>query len=352
LDDKFTGKGAPHANGLFGLRDMQQPADFLRATKNAIRLATVLLQSIVERRSTSPVEAVRSIDMVSDLICRVCDSAELCRQTHVDPTWRKAAESVYEEANAFIFALNANRELYLSFRDLVEAGEGGISDEARHTAEQLLVEFEREGIHRSDEERVTLQQLNAEVMARTTEFQNNLRAELSSFRVAPRGALEDALPTQLLLATVPTIRAEHTTGKNLGKHPEGNPRVPGDSVVATNHPYLVQSALTHVPHPCLRRRFHLEDTNGSESNVYTLSRIVALREQVARTVGFPSFAEMMCSDRMSGSQHNVISFLLELSERIAPLAEAEAEVLLGRKRVLEAPYVVSPCTDPDAAFRQ
>lgn len=103
---------APHCDGLFGYRDLRQPGDFLRATKEAIRLATFLLDSIVQKRSAHPVETVRSIDMLSDLVCRVCDSAELCRQTHVDPSWRRAAEGVYEEANAFIFALNVNRDLY------------------------------------------------------------------------------------------------------------------------------------------------------------------------------------------------------------------------------------------------
>lgn len=47
----------------------------------------------------------------------------------------------------------------------------------------------------------------------------------------------------------------------------------------------------------------------------------------------------------------MLRFLLELSERIKPLAEAEAQVLLGRKRVLEAPYVERPCVDVAAKRR-
>ena len=137
-------------------------------------------------------------------------------------------------------------------------------------------------------------------------FQEGLRNELSSFEVAPRKALEDHLPRKLLLATVPTIRSESATGHTLRGEDAGIGGTAGgphsdDTVVATNHHVLVQAVASRVPHPCIRRRFHLEDVHGKESNVYVLSRMVALREQLARTVGFASYADMMCSDRMSGS---------------------------------------------------
>jgi len=45
---------------------------------------------------------------------------------------------------------------------------------------------------------------------------------------------------------------------------------------------------------------------------------------------------MACSDRVSGSHAEVLRFLLELSERVAPLAKKEAKVLLARKEAMES----------------
>lgn len=90
--------------------------------------------------------------------------------------------------------------------------------------------------------------------------------------------LERYISPQILQATVPTIRAEkQAMGAVLGAQASEEDRR-NEVVVATNHYRLVQAVLRHVPHPCIRRRFHLEDVHGKPENIYVLGRIVALRE--------------------------------------------------------------------------
>ena len=73
------------------------------------------------------VDVIDDLDDISDAVCSVVDVAELCRNTHADARWVRAAENAYVDLQAYVHSLNADRGLYLA---LVETHERHLAAEA------------------------------------------------------------------------------------------------------------------------------------------------------------------------------------------------------------------------------
>lgn len=91
-------------------------------------------------------EIVNAMDEISNTVCSVIDSAELCRNTHPDREFveegDKASMRIYEHLQY----LNSNTTLYNA---ILKAESEGVllSEEARKAAANLCADFEKWGIH-------------------------------------------------------------------------------------------------------------------------------------------------------------------------------------------------------------
>ena len=60
---------------------------------------------------------------MSDQLCRVMDSAELCRNVHPDEVWRDQATNAYVGLADYIQFLNSNQDLYRVLSETLEVAE-------------------------------------------------------------------------------------------------------------------------------------------------------------------------------------------------------------------------------------
>ena len=80
--------------GQFGIEGLNQPSDFVRLAKAAIEESELVVDRIVTAEPGKAV--VADVDRVSDIICSVCDPANMCYKLHPDPEFKEAA---FEAAN-------------------------------------------------------------------------------------------------------------------------------------------------------------------------------------------------------------------------------------------------------------
>ena len=112
--------------GVYGLRGLHAPEDFARLAS----AATATCESIARDLRAGlrkGVDVIDDLDDISDAVCSVVDVAELCRNTHADARWVRAAENAYVDLQAYVHSLNADRGLYLA---LVETHERHLAAEA------------------------------------------------------------------------------------------------------------------------------------------------------------------------------------------------------------------------------
>ncbi|KAF5627485.1 hypothetical protein F52700_8411 [Fusarium sp. NRRL 52700] len=90
--------------------------------------------------------------------------------------------------------------------------------------------------------------------------------------------------------------------------------------------------MRHAVRSETRRRFAVADQNRLPENVPRLASLVALRDQVARLLGFEHHAALRIVDKMAPSVDYVEAQLDDLHRRLKPLAVAETDKLIQLKQ--------------------
>lgn len=221
----------------------------------------------------------------------------------------------------------------------------------------MLAEFRRDGIHLPDEQRSRVVDLSGRINSLSYRFTmlNNsptLPGEEEFFETT-RGDALSALPVFVLRRF---------------------PRLPraGRSALVPRSPDVLRAILKHAPDGELRREALLQ-LHSSPAKEDLILSIVETRQQLARALGYDSFARLTTEKNMAGSPEAVHDFLLDLSERIMPRVRAACAcarslrrqacgdaVVLGRRgaswrssrppsSAARAPATSSPGTSPSTS---
>ncbi|KFA72049.1 hypothetical protein S40288_02328 [Stachybotrys chartarum IBT 40288] len=109
------------------------------------------------------------------------------------------------------------------------------------------------------------------------------------------------------------------------------------------------AVMKHAGKAKTRKTLQLARDIRFPENVERLQRVVVLRDEVARMLGFATHAEKKMQLRMAESAEAVVERLTELTEKLAPVRDREKEALMELKREYVA--VSSDAEDPEDAGR-
>lgn len=153
----FSTVVAKSETGLYGFDVLRTAKGFRRFVDEAIQRSDELVAYIAQLPPSA--EIVNAMDEISNTVCSVIDSAELCRNTHPDREFveegDKASMRIYEHLQY----LNSNTTLYNA---ILKAESEGVllSEEARKAAANLCADFEKWGIHLPKDKLERVNQLN------------------------------------------------------------------------------------------------------------------------------------------------------------------------------------------------
>lgn len=153
----YSTAAARPETGLYGFDVLRTAKGFRRFVDEAIQRSDELVSHIAQLPPSA--EIVRAMDEISNTVCSVIDSAELCRNTHPDREFveegDKASMRIYEHLQY----LNTNTTLYNA---ILKAESEGVllTDETRKAAKNLRVDFEKGGIHLPKDKLERVNQLN------------------------------------------------------------------------------------------------------------------------------------------------------------------------------------------------
>lgn len=146
--------------GLYGFEILKSPKGFRRFVDEAIERSGELISYISELPPS--IEIIRAMDEISDTVCSVVDSAELCRNTHPDREFVEEANNASMKIYEYLHFLNTNHNLYNAVIRAEQEGQLQ-TKEAQRAAHTLRVDFEKGGIHLCSEKLNRVNQLNIEI---------------------------------------------------------------------------------------------------------------------------------------------------------------------------------------------
>uniref|UniRef100_A0A1D1YPQ1 Mitochondrial intermediate peptidase n=1 Tax=Anthurium amnicola TaxID=1678845 RepID=A0A1D1YPQ1_9ARAE len=305
--------------GLYGIEVLKTARGFRRFVDEAIERTGELVSYISQLPAS--VEIIRAMDEISDTVCSVVDSAELCRNTHPDREYVEEANQASMRIHDYIHFLNTNHTLYNA---VIKAEQEATfpTREAGRMAHSLRADFEKGGIHLCARKLDRVNQLNTEISLLSREFNENIIIDPGSVDVFPASCIPKHMHHHLRPIYRPISAASGVGDMQKEK-----------GFQITTDPATLSSILKWVPNSEVRKRAYITGNSVPHANLGVLDKLTAARHELAQTMGCKSYSELAIRTNMAASPEVVMSFLLELSEIVREKADEEFEKIKEFKRL-------------------
>ncbi|KIK96397.1 hypothetical protein PAXRUDRAFT_826022 [Paxillus rubicundulus Ve08.2h10] len=303
--------------GIFQHPQLTTPTAFSALADSTLVRAQLLTERIL-RASESRSElfkVVKNLDRLSDLLCGVIDLAELLRNAHPDSQWVQCANDSYEKLCEYMNVLNTHVGLYEVLRTVLHDSEivKSLSQEAYQTALIFWRDFEKSAIKLPPEQRKRFVSLSSEILSLGHEFVTQASASRPPAVIEPSEL--DGLKDQGMGARL--RRQAWSTQKNLLVYP------------GSHQAYMI---MTSAPKESPRQKLYMAAHTSSERQIECLEQLLHARAELARLVGWDSYAAMTLNDKMAKTPENVSQFLDTFLDRTAVHARDALHTLKLRKQ--------------------
>ncbi|HXN80885.1 MAG TPA: M3 family metallopeptidase [Myxococcales bacterium] len=297
---ELDASGARAITGSLDAFVARSRADLARARDAVARLKSAPAAAPALQRLADYDDAMAAL---SDASAR----ASVARNAHPDEAMRKAAETCEQEVDALATRFSLDRDIYRSLYALDVSTEDAAT---RHFLSRTLRDFRRAGVDKDEATRERVRELNEELVRIGQEFSRNIREDVRRIYIDP--AELAGLPDDYVRA--------HRPGPD------------GKVSISTDYPDYVPF-LTYAKSSRAREAlWRVYRKRGHPGNLEVLSRMLALRHELAQLLGYPSWADYVTEDKMIGSAGAARAFIARISEASARRAAADYETLLERLR--------------------
>lgn len=277
-------------------------------------------------KSSPPRDASEVLRAWNDIHVALADAAGIAGvYAEADPSSavRSAAETAMQRLDAFSTELGMDRDV---FAILSALDPSGLDGPARRFLDRALRDFRRSGVDRDEQTRARLSEL-AELELRASQLHSkNIREGVRSIAVPPEAL--SGMPQDWLAA-----------------HPVGDD---GLVTVTTDYPDAIP-LITFCSDAATRMAMTLERLNVAwPANDEVLQRLLELRAEHARLLGYDTWADFDAEVKMIGNASAIGEFIDRITAAAADSAARDKAVLLARLQQ-DAPEATD-ISSPDLTF--
>ncbi len=279
----------------------QRCADGLQAARDAVR-------RLKSGEAPSAEEALGIWDTGMIGMANAAAVGSLFSEVHPDEAVRDRGDAAVLEVQKLGTELQLDRELYDVFASLDPTE---LDPQAARLLEKTLRDFRRAGVDRDDDTRARIKEINEQLTLVGQEFGKNIRDGKRTIRVAPER-----------LAGLPQDW--------LDGHPVGD-----DGLVAITTDYPDAIPVRTFCHDREVRREMVDAflNVGWPANEPLLHELFELRQELARLVGYDTWADYDAAVKMIGKGTAIPEFIDRITEVSTEPAKRDLAVLLARLRL-------------------
>jgi thimet oligopeptidase len=204
--------------------------------------------------------------------------------------------------------LSLNHAVYQALADLQLKGADAAT---RYYVERQLLEFRLAGVNKDDATRAKLRELNDKLTGEQSMFDRNI-ADAKKITEVMNVSELDGLP--------PDYIDRHKPGTD------------GKIQISTDYPDTLP-ALKFAKSEALRRRLLMAfETRAYPKNLDVLKQMMETRYEIAKLLGYSSWADYNAADKMIGKGAKIADFIKEVDTALRPVMQREFAMLLAEKR--------------------
>jgi oligopeptidase A len=316
------------------------PFDRIDPTQVNAAVHTLLAEAEAKLSAIEAVTGERTYDNTLHLLDHATERLELAMGVvgHLEsvastPLLREVYNQVRPEVSAFYASIPLRERLWLALKAFAEAPTGRAlqGSRARYLS-KTLDEFRRQGADLDGAAKVRLQEISRELAELTSRFSQNVVDETAAFELL----IED----ESRLAGLPASAIE---GARQAAQEKGK-----SGYRFTLHGPSVIPVLTYLNDREIReqiwRAYNTRAASGERDNGPLIERILALRAEQARLLGYPEFAALVLEDRMAHDTATAERFVAHLQAKTEPFFAEETRSLaeFARKEVGDPNWQMQP----------
>lgn len=242
------------------------------------------------------------------------------------PEFREAYNTILPDVSAFWSSIPLRENVWEALLAFSRSEEASKLDKTqRRYLDKTLAEFRRHGATLAAAEKERLSTIDRELGLVTNKFSQNVLDATNAFElVLDDSARLEGMPDSAIEAARASATAKGKFGYRL--------TLQAPSVIAV---------LTYANDACLREQiWQAHNTRaavGATDNRALIGRILELRREKARLLGFKDFADLVTEDRMAKTGARARDFVLTLASKTRAAFDRENAELEAFRRQLEGP---------------
>jgi oligopeptidase A len=264
---------------------------------------------------------VTPLEEMSHELSRVWSPVRHLQSVLEAPGWREAYNTCLPLLTEHGTEISQNKKLHQAFECLSNSLPADAPDAKRSLVDHALRDFRLAGVALPEGKKKQFRELMQELATVQANFDQNVQDATDSWHFHTEDEAQLAgLPQQTSARARSDAEANNVAGWWL----------------TLDHP-TYQAVITHAESRSLRETFYRawstrasdKGADTSFDNSRNIGRILQLRHEAAKLVGFDNYAEYSLATKMAAETVTVMDFLSELASRTRSAAEAELETIAG-----------------------
>ncbi len=249
---------------------------------------------------------------------------EHLESTRTTAEFRDAYNAVLPDTSAFFSSIALREVLYRRLSEFAASdARKQLSPTRERFVEKTMAEFKRHGATLSAADKERLRELDRELSVLTTRFAQNVLDATNAFELVIEDEKKLAgLPASALEGARESAKSKGRAGFRL--------TLQAPSVLAVLG-YADDAALRET----IWRAYNGRGGSDEYDNRPLVNRILTLRKERAKLLGFRDFADLVTEERMAKTGQKAQSFVDELTAKTEPAFKRENEELYAFRRELE-----------------
>ena len=278
------------------------PAEVAKSTDETIAKADKALDAIGSLNAGKVTfrNTFRALDDIQSDVTQHENRIAVLSQAHPDAKMREAAIEADEKFSAWAVGVDYRKDVYKAVKAFA-ATNPKLQGEDRRLFEEQLRDYKRAGLDLPDDQQKEVENLRKELAKSETLFQVNVNNAATPVKFT-RAELE-GVPDRLLTRL--------KTGED-------------EYVLDANVTFQVAEVLDNAANENTRKRLYIaRDNRARDKNSELLKKVLELRADIARKLGYDSWADYQTETRMAKNGETALAFLEKLKNGLEPKYRAE-----------------------------
>lgn len=296
---------AGHFNAVVTLPQLERTTNGVRMSiRQIVAVGNAALDRIgaLKPREVTFENTVRALDDVGYEISLTEDRLSLLKEVSADAALRDAATDALKELQEWVVGLDYREDVYRALKAYAET-KPRLKGEDAKLLEETMRDFRRAGLELPKAKRDEVERMRKELSRLMTDFESNVTKAQKAVKFT-KAELEGV--PESFLAQTKTGEDQYTVMANITWH------------------YI--SVMDNARREATRQKLITEHDNLARAeNIPLLEKILVLRDDIAKALGYKTWADYVTEVKMAKTADAAIDFLNQLKTGLQPKFDSELE---------------------------